>query len=108
MDFLLDLTASLSRFCRGYLSEIALGLMATLIVIFGPSLNAWIQRSLGNLNFVLRTLLFVLFCAIVYGCGIVFLSPWLATGLGYFNNYALAPALLLILFFIGVMSESRH
>jgi len=49
---------------------------------------------------VLRTLLFVIFCAIVYGLGIIYLSPWLAKGLAQFNNYTLAPVLLVVLFII--------
>ena len=107
MDVVLDLLVHASRFTRGYLSEIALALVATLFVLFGPALNASIQRALGNLNFVVRTLLFVTFCALVYGLGIIFVSPYLAQGLGMINNYALVPVLLLIVFFIGVVAEKR-
>ena len=35
----------------------------------------------------------------------IFLTPLLAKGLGYFNNYALAPVLLLLLFLIGVLAD---
>ncbi|MHB1372158.1 MAG: DUF3392 family protein, partial [Pseudomonadaceae bacterium] len=76
MDLLLDLIASLSRWSRSHLSDISLAIMATLFVLFGPALNAWVQKNIGGLNFVLRTLLFVIFCAIVYGLGIIYLSPW--------------------------------
>lgn len=107
MDVLLNLLAQSARFTRGYLSEIALALVATLFVLFGPALNAWVQRRLGNLNFVLRTLLFVSFCALVYGLGIIFASPYVAQGLGLINNYALIPVLLIIVFFIGVVAEKR-
>ena len=34
--------------------------MATLRVRFGPGINAWVQKSISGLNFVLRTLIFVL------------------------------------------------
>jgi hypothetical protein len=105
MDLVLDLIATLSRWCRGHLSEIAMALMATLLVQFGPSINAWLQRSVGSLNFVLRTLIFVLVCAVGYGLAMVFLSPWMAKGLGYFNNYTLAPVLLLVFFLIGVLAD---
>lgn len=105
MDLLLDLIASLSRWSRSHLSDISLAIMATLFVLFGPALNAWVQKNIGGLNFVLRTLLFVIFCAIVYGLGIIYLSPWLAKGLGQFNNYTLAPVLLLVLFIVGVIAD---
>ena len=105
MDLLLDLLTDLSRWSRGHLSEIALAIMATLLVLFGPGINDWIRRSIGGLNFFLRTLLFVLVCVAGYGLAIIFLSPWLANGLGYFNNYTLAPVLLLIFFLIGVLAD---
>jgi hypothetical protein len=105
MDLLLEVTASLSRWSRSHLSDIALALVATCFVLFGPALNAWAKRTLGGLNFVLRTLLFVVFCALVYGLGIIYLSPWLASGLAQFNNYALAPVLLVALLVIGVAAD---
>lgn len=105
MDLALDLIATLSRWSRSHLSDISLAIMATLFVLFGPTLNAWAQRNIGSLNFIFRTLLFVVFCALVYGLGIIYLSPWLAKGLAQFNNYTLAPVLLLILFIIGVIAD---
>lgn len=105
MDLLLDLLATLSRWSRGHLYDIALAIMATLLVLFGPGINAWVKRSIGGFNFFLRTLLFVLLCVIGYGLALIFLTPWLASGLGYFNNYTLAPVLLLIFFLIGVLAD---
>jgi hypothetical protein len=105
MDLLLDLIATLSRWSRGHLDDIALAIMATLLVLFGPGINAWVKRSIGSFNFLLRTLLFVLLCVTGYGLAIIFLTPWLASGLDYFNNYTLAPVLLLIFFLIGVLAD---
>ncbi len=105
MDLLLDLIVTLSRWCRGNLYDISLAIMATLFVLFGPGINAWIQRSISSFNFFLRTLIFVLVCAVGYGLAIVFLTPWLAQGLGYFNNFTLAPVLLLVFFLIGVLAD---
>ena len=105
MDLLLDLLTDLSRWSRGHLSDIALAIMAILLVLFGPGINNAIRRSIGGLNFFLRTLLFVLVCVAGYGLAIIFLSPWLANALGYFNNYTLAPVLLLVFFLIGVLAD---
>jgi hypothetical protein len=105
MDLLLDLLSDISRWSRGHLSDIALAIMATLLVLFGPGINAWVRRTIGGLNFFLRTLLFMLVCAVGYGLAIIFLTPWLASALGYFNNYTLAPVLLLIFFLIGVLAD---
>jgi hypothetical protein len=105
MDLLLDLLTTLSRWSRGYLHELALAIMATLLVLYGPGINAWVKRSIGGMNFVVRTLLFMLVCVAGYGLALIYLTPWLASGLGYFNNYTLAPVLLLIFFLIGVLAD---
>ncbi|HHW2023345.1 TPA: DUF3392 domain-containing protein [Pseudomonas aeruginosa] len=105
MDYALDLIATLSRWSRSHLSDISLAIMATLLVLFGPAINAWVQQRIGILNFVFRTLLFVLICAVGYGLAMVFVTPWLAKGLGYFNNYTLAPVLLLVFFVIGMIAD---
>lgn len=105
MDMLLDLIVNLSRWSRGHLYDISLAIMATLFVLFGPGLNAWVQRSIGSLNFILRTLIFVIVCAVGYGLAIVFLTPWLAKGLAHFNNFTLSPMLLLVFFIIGILAD---
>ena len=105
MDYALDLIATLSRWSRSHLSDISLAIMATLLVLFGPAINAWVQQRIGSLNFVFRTLLFVLICAVGYGLAMVFVTPGLAKGLGYVNNYTLAPVLLLVFFVIGMIAD---
>ncbi|HEX5841900.1 MAG TPA: DUF3392 domain-containing protein [Pseudomonas sp.] len=105
MDLLLDLIVTLSRWSRSHLYDIALAIMATLLVLFGPGINAWVQRNTASLNFILRTLVFVLLCAVGYGLLIVFATPYMAKGLGYFNNFTLAPVLLLVFFVIGILAD---
>ena len=105
MDLLLDLIVTLSRWSRSHLYEISLAIMATLLVLFGPSINAWVQRHTASMNFLLRTLIFILLCAVGYGLLIVFATPWLAKGLGHFNNFTLAPVLILVFVVIGILAD---
>jgi hypothetical protein len=105
MDLLLDLIVTLSRWSRRHLYDISLEIMATLLVLFGPGINAWVQRSTASMNFILRTLIFVLLCAVGYGLVIVFVTPMLAKGLGHFNNFTLAPVLILVFFIIGILAD---
>jgi hypothetical protein len=105
MDLLLDLIVTLSRWSRSHLYDISLAIMATLLVLFGPGINAWVQRSTASMNFILRTLIFVLLCAVGYGLVIVFVTPLLAKGLGHFNNFTLAPVLILVFFVIGILAD---
>lgn len=105
MEIMLELFVTASRWCRGHLDEIALGLMAALLVVLGPSLRSWTQQRAGGMNFVFRTLIFVALCTLVYGMAIVYLPPWLAKGLAQLNNYTLAPVLITALVAIGLLAE---
>ena len=64
MDILIDLIVALSKWTRLHLSDISLGIMATALVLFGPAINAWVRRTIGHLNFAIRTLIFILVCAV--------------------------------------------
>jgi uncharacterized membrane protein (DUF485 family) len=64
-----------------------------------------VQRNTSSMNFILRTLIFVLLCAVGYGLLIVFATPYLANGLGLFNNFTLAPVLILLFFVIGILAD---
>jgi len=105
MDLLLDLIVTLSRWSRSHLYDISLAIIATLLVLFGPSVNAWVQRNTSSMNFILRTLIFVLLCAVGYGLLIVFATPYLTKGLGLFNNFTLAPMLILVFLIVGILAD---
>ncbi|WXL25373.1 DUF3392 domain-containing protein [Ectopseudomonas mendocina] len=105
MVLLLDLIATLSRWSRSHLHDISLAIIATLLVLIAPSINAWVQRNTASMNFVFRTLIFVLLCAVGYGMLIVFATPYLAQALGHFNNYTLAPVLILVFFIVGILAD---
>jgi len=105
MNTVLELIATISRFCRAHLPDIALAIMACLLVLFGSGFNRWVRRQIGSLNFIFRTLLFVVLCALVYGLAILYLTPWLTQGLSYFGNYSLFPVLLLIFLLIGIVAD---
>ncbi|HHX34668.1 MAG TPA: DUF3392 domain-containing protein [Gammaproteobacteria bacterium] len=105
MDVLIDLVVALSKWSRLHLSDISLAIMATALVLFGPSVNAWVRRSIGHLNFVIRTLIFMLVCAVGFGLAIVYLTPWLASALNHLNNYTLSPVLLMSFILIGILAD---
>ena len=41
------------------------------------------------------------------GAALLYATPWVLKGLGQFNNYALAPVLLVVLVLIGVVADRR-
>ncbi len=108
MNIISNLIINLSHWMRGYLSEIALAILATLLVIYGSSLNRAIKRNISQMNFLLRTAIFMLVCALGYGATLILLNPLLAGVLGQLNNQTLAPVLILIFVFIGFLTDRNN
>lgn len=107
MDVLVDLILTLSKWSRTHLHDISLAVMATALVLFGPGLISWVRRSISHFNFVIRTLIFVLVCAIGFGLAIIYLTPILVSAFAHLNNYTLAPVLLMVFILIGILAD-RH
>ena len=53
-------------FFRPHLEAISIGIAATLLIIYGDSINGFFRRQTLALNFVVRFALFVLLCSIGY------------------------------------------
>ena len=54
-------------FLRDHLPSIAVGLVATILVIYGNSLNRFFRRQTRSMHFIARFTLFVLLCSAGYG-----------------------------------------
>lgn len=105
MDVFIDLILTLSKWSRTHLHDISLAVMATALVLFGPALISWVRRSISHFNFVIRTLIFVLVCAIGFGLAIIYLTPILVGAFANLNNYTLAPVLLMVFILIGILAD---
>lgn len=64
---------TLANWVRPHISDIALALVATILVIFGGTINDIVRRLLRGRGFWLRVMVFIILCAFGYG----FLSVWL-------------------------------
>ncbi|MEO9242317.1 DUF3392 family protein [Pseudomonas inefficax] len=107
MDLVLDLLATVSRWSRSNLSEISLALVGCLLVLFGTDIKSWVEQRLGGLAGALRVPFMALLVMIGSGAALIYATPWVVKGLGQFNNYALAPVLLVVLVLIGVVADRR-
>jgi hypothetical protein len=107
MDLILDLLATVSRWSRSNLSEIALALVGCLLVLFGSDFKTWVEQRLGSIAGALRVPLMALLCMIGSGAALIYATPWIVKGLGQFNTYSLAPVLLVVLVLIGVVADRR-
>lgn len=107
MDLVLDLLATVSRWSRSNLSDISLALVGCLLVLFGADFKGWIEQRLGNIAGALRVPMMSLLCVIGSGAALLYATPWIVKGLSQFNNYSLAPVLLVVLVLIGVVADRR-
>ena len=107
MDLVLDLLATVSRWSRSHLSEISLALIGCLLVLFGADFKSWVEQRLGSIAGALRVPLMALLCLIGSGAALIYATPWVGRGLSQFNNYSLAPVLVVVLVLIGVVADRR-
>jgi hypothetical protein len=107
MDLVLDLLATVSRWSRSNLSEIALALVGCLLVLFGADIKGWLDARIGSLTGALRVPVLALLCTIGSGAALIYATPLVIRGLSQFNNYSLAPVLLVVLILIGVVADRR-
>ena len=105
MDLLLDLIVTLSRWSRSHLYDISLshhgdpaGAVRPRHQRLGATQHQQHELHLAHAD--LRAAL-----RLGYGLLIVFATPYLAKGLGLFNNFTLAPMLILVFFIIGILAD---
>lgn len=54
-------------FLRGHMPSIAVGLVATILVIYGSPMNKFFRKQTKSMHFLARFTLFVLLCSAGYG-----------------------------------------
>jgi len=55
----------------------------------------------------LRVPFMALLCMVGSGAALIYATPWVIKGLSQFNNYSLAPVLVVVLVLIGVVADRR-
>ncbi|MNF01696.1 hypothetical protein D3C80_2007220 [compost metagenome] len=76
-------------------------------MLFGTDVKAWAEQRIGSLAGALRVPVMALLVMIGSGAALIYATPWVVKGLSQFNNYALAPVLLVVLVLIGVVADRR-
>jgi hypothetical protein len=107
MDQLLDVLSTMSHWCRGNLSEIALALVGCVLVLFGAQVKAWGEQKVGSMGGFLRIPMMALACMVGSGALLIYATPWVLKGLQQFSNNSLAPVLLVVLVLIGVVADRK-
>lgn len=90
---------------RPHNKEIALAMVATLLVIFGDLINSMLRRLVSKQPIWLRVSAFIALCAFGYGTISVWLTPVLAGFLQSQNSVAYVTTVVLSFLIVGILAE---
>ena len=107
MHFLTHIVDKLGHLLRGHIPEAALGVVATLIFVYGDEINGLIKKQIQGYHFLIRLLIFVLLCTFGYGALTIFLSKVIAGFLDSLDPIYLASVLIVFFVFVGILAERK-
>lgn len=108
MSYLFSCLLQLTRWCQPYYSEIALTVVATLLVIYGDVLNKQLKRLLIPHHFIIRTVMFVLVCAFGYGLLIVFAAPFIKQIILMLPSTYQGLSIVAVFLLLGYLAEHKR
>ncbi len=105
MTFFSELYNSLTGWLVRNLASLSMAFVATILVVYGDSINRSIRKNIRHNPFVIRLLIFVAVCAFGYGTLTVF-SAWLVEQiLDHVPKTYLCPVLIVLFFAAGMLAE---
>lgn len=107
MAEVIALFTPLGELMRPYVRDIALALVASLLVITGGDINRFIKRQIAGFNFAVRTLVFVIVSTFGYGAATVLLTSMLKNQLVALSQAQLAITVILGFIALGVYAERK-
>ncbi|KXI29121.1 DUF3392 domain-containing protein [Paraglaciecola hydrolytica] len=108
MDILESVMLQLNQWMQPFLSEIALSILATILVIYGDVLNKQLKRMVSSYHFILRTIIFVLVCAFGYGLLTVFAAPFVKQLLLMIPYLYRGISIIAVFLLLGYLAEHRR
>ena len=97
-----------SLWLRPHLSSIAFMVVATLLVLYGDTINGMVKHAIRQYHFIVRVSVFILLCAFGYGLLTTILTPVLATQMASLPNLYLSPAVAIITVALGILAERKR
>lgn len=108
MDAIQEIIVWFSSQLRPWSAQIAVALLATLLVLYGPLINRKLRALLGGAHFLVRLTAFVLLCTFGYGLLLVWIAPHLARIIGGLGSLYLAPIVIVAFLALGYIAERKN
>ncbi|GGD54361.1 DUF3392 domain-containing protein [Lacimicrobium alkaliphilum] len=103
-----DALIQLTQWLQPYYIEVAMTLVATLLVVYGDLVNKHLKRMLSPYHFVVRTLVFVLICAFGYGAFILFVTPFFKQLILLIPSTYQGISIVAVFLLLGYLAERRR
>ena len=108
MTTLTEFLGVLGQWLRPYSSDLALALVASILVIGGNDINRLIKKQFKNAHIILRTLIFVLVCTFGYGALTVVLTRMLQVQLAALTAVNLALVVVAAFVLLGLWAQRKN
>ncbi|WP_236719582.1 MULTISPECIES: DUF3392 domain-containing protein [Salinivibrio] len=108
MNILISWLSQAGAWLTPWLNDIAMAIVASLLVVFGNDINRTLRRLLTGHHFIVRTLVFVAINAFGYGAFIIAVSPWLAGKMRGWPDHWLFAGLVATFIFIGMWAQRQR
>jgi hypothetical protein len=108
MQWLQSALGQITQWMQPYFSEIALTMLATILVVYGDVFNKHIKRMISPYHFVVRTAVFVLICAFGYGLFVVFATPYVKQLILWIPHLYRGISVVFVFLVLGYLAEHRR
>lgn len=104
-----DILIHLGQLIRPYQYQCAMAVVATLLVIFGNDINQAVKHLLRKRHLAIRSIVFIVVCAIGYGMLTVRLTGLLSQQFSKIPDMYFAPVLLFVFVVLSIYAQrQRH
>ena len=108
MKFITDMISTISEWFRPHLFKVAFALSATILVVYGNSINRMIKKTVKPYPFYIRLLIFIGICSFGYGAFTVGFTWGISKILNQLNDNLLFPVICLLFILIGFLAERKN
>lgn len=108
MELIYDVLFALADWIRPHSDNIALALIATLLVVYGDDINQMVKKQLRPYPYLIRLVGFVILCAFGYGALTVYATPVIESLISRIPALYLAPATVSLFLLVGLLAERRR
>lgn len=103
-----EILITLTFHLRPYVQELAMMVVATLLVLYGNNINNALKRQIAGYNFIVRTIIFILVCAFGYGLLLTWFTPLFADLIRRIPHLYLGVSMVAIVLAVGILAERKR